>query len=478
VAGATAGRYTGEMARQRSHATQLGKLLDSAPQPIYVLDDDLTIVFVNHACRDWLGPAADELLGRRCVYGSGPQLTGPDAVAAGLCPPPTITQGSPLVAGVARLAEHRAVFRRASFIPLVASDAVIGVIAVVGAEDCPEETIVHPAPQPPQDHDPAALHELVLRFRRQMTLRHDIDRLLGTSPAIRRARAQAELAVGSRASVLLVGPKGSGRQHVAAAIHYGGSPDAAGMLVPLACSVLGPELIQSTVRALVSGGTLAKHPGRNTLLLNEADQLPSEVQCELLGVLSARNLPLRLIAAAEQPLADLARRGRYREDLAAFLSTITIELPPLAQRREDLPMLTQAFLEEANARRGKQLSGFTSAAMDRLDAYAWPGNLDELALAVAESHQRAAGREITPEDLPEKLRLAAEAAAHPRRKEETIVLDEFLQRIERELIRRAVARSKGNRAKAARLLGFSRPRLARRMTQLGLAEGGETERGT
>jgi DNA-binding NtrC family response regulator len=158
----------------------------------------------------------------------------------------------------------------------------------------------------------------------------------------------------------------------------------------------------------------------------------------------------------------------FRADLAAMLSTIVISLPPLAQRRGDLPLLAQLFLEDCNAAGGRQIGGFSQAALDRLDAFPWPGNLDELAQAVAEAHRKAAGPEIGVDDLPEKLRAAAQAAAQPRRVDETIVLDEYLGRVERELIRRALTRAKGNKARAARLLGMTRPRLYRRMVQLGL----------
>jgi DNA-binding NtrC family response regulator len=151
-----------------------------------------------------------------------------------------------------------------------------------------------------------------------------------------------------------------------------------------------------------------------------------------------------------------------------MLSTVEVELPPLAQRREDLPLLAQMFLEEINAKGARQLGGFTPACFDALDAYPWPGNLDELAEVIAEAHRQAAGLMMDVNDLPEKLHWVAQAAAHPRRVEETIVLDEYMARIERELIRRALARSKGNKARAARLLGMTRPRLYRRMVQLGL----------
>jgi DNA-binding NtrC family response regulator len=163
--------------------------------------------------------------------------------------------------------------------------------------------------------------------------------------------------------------------------------------------------------------------------------------------------------------------------LASLLSTIVIELPPLAERRADLPLLAQLFLEEANSRGMKQVAGFSSEALDRLDGYFWPGNCDELAQMVAEAHAHAEGPHIEIGDLPERIHLAAYAAAHPARIEESIVLDDFLRRIERELVSRALAQAKGNKTKAARLLGMTRPRLYRRLVHLGLEEGAGEESG-
>jgi DNA-binding NtrC family response regulator len=241
-------------------------------------------------------------------------------------------------------------------------------------------------------------------------------------------------------------------------------------MIPLACSVLDAELIRSTVAALAAQKPAPDEIRPSTLLLNEADQLPAEVQAEVAGVLGSKSFPLRLIATARQTLSELARRGQYREDLAAVLSTIVIELPPLAERRPDIPLLAQLFLEEANARGTKQVAGFSSEALDCLDSYPWPGNVDELARMVAHAHKRAEGVQIAVGDLPERIHLAADAASYPRRPEETIVLDQFLGRIERELIRRALAQAKGNKTKAAKLLGMSRARLHRRLVQLGLTE--------
>jgi DNA-binding NtrC family response regulator len=467
------------MARLRTSASELAKMLHSATQPIYVLDDEGTIVFTNEACQEWLGPLAEGLVGQPCAYHSSAEATGPAAVAAGLCPPPAVLAGREMTATVSCAASETeattARFRRARFIPLgTSAEDLVGLVAILDGEDLPE-----PAPSAEvavasaADAGATLLHEQVRRFRQQAAARYRADRLIGDSPAMRRARRQIVLAAGNRVSVLLVGPRGSGRQRAAAAIHYGSHPQGAGALVPLACSVLGADLIRSTVAALATGSALGGEAPRSTLLLNDADQVPQEAQADLATVLSRSTFPLRLIATAERPLARLVRRGKYREDLAAVLSTITIDLPPLAQRRRDLPLLAQLFLEEANARGGRQLGGFTPAALDALDAYPWPGNVEELAQVVAAAHRQSGGLEIGADDLPPRIRLAAEAAAHPVAPTATIVLDEFLARVERELIERALAQAKGNKSRAARLLGISRPRLYRRMVELGLLEQGQ-----
>ena len=191
------------------------------------------------------------------------------------------------------------------------------------------------------------------------------------------------------------------------------------------------------------------------------------------AILPAAKCPLRLISTAATPLVDLPPRGHLSRGPGRHAEHDHHRVAAAGQAARRPAAAGPGPLEEQNARSGKQLGGFSSEALDRLCAYGWPGNVAELAQVVAESHARASGRLIARDDLPERLRLAAEAAARPRRKEEPIQLDEFVARIERELIRRALARAKGNKTKAARLLGLNRPRLYRRMVQLGLAEEGE-----
>ncbi len=458
------------MARVRTPATELAGRLNSSETPLYVVDTQYALIFLNTAARQWLGEAAEGLPGTRCLYTSDPPGEGPAAVAAGLCPPPESLAGATVERNVmVPTPDGRVLKRRVRFIPLgTAPENVLGIVAMAVPDPAGAAAAEAVEPDPGDEPGPLQLHELLQQFRREAAVRYGADRLVGESPAMRLARRQVELAGGCRESVLILGPPGSGRRHTAAAIHYRAEGGHSGRLVPLACAMLSTELIYSTVRSLASGeGTL--EPARGSLLLCDADLLPLEVQGALARSLGRRSFPLRLMATAEQPPAELAKRGKYEPELAAILSTITIELPSLSERRRDLPVLAQQFVEEWNAEGGRQLGGLTPEAIDLLSSCRWPGNLEELAAAVREAHQRAAGPLITADDLPPSVRLARQAAgAPPGRKEETIGLDEFLARIERELIRRAVAQAKGNKAKAARLLGLTRPRLYRRMVQLEL----------
>ncbi len=203
------------------------------------------------------------------------------------------------------------------------------------------------------------------------------------------------------------------------------------------------------------------------MLLGDVHELPAEVQTELAGYLKDLSSPPRIVATSIAPLDELAARKQFRADFGLRLSTVVIHLPPLSQRREDIPLLAQAFLEEQNARGAKQLRGFSPEALDQLAAYPWPGNIDELAATVHEAHSTAEGHQVAPADLPQRIFLAAAARRMPRREPQPIDLETFLAQIERELIERALRLANGNKTKAARLLNLTRPRLYRRMVQLG-----------
>jgi transcriptional regulator with AAA-type ATPase domain len=165
-------------------------------------------------------------------------------------------------------------------------------------------------------------------------------------------------------------------------------------------------------------------------------------------------------------------------ELLSAVSTIIVQLPPLANRLEDLPILAQYFLEACNHGSGKQVGVFRSDALDLLSLYSWPGELNQLREAIASAHRVATTHEISAADLPSVVHHASGAAKRGRREPERINLDELLATIEKEAIVRALAQSGGNKSEAATLLGMTRPRLYRRLVQLGLAreEGAELQK--
>jgi DNA-binding NtrC family response regulator len=464
------------MGRSRIRASELIKLLNSSEQPIYAIDEEQRLVFCNQACHQWVGCDPNELLGLRCTYRSSTEVAGAEAVAAALCPPQDVIGGQ-RTRGTICCADRtgRLACRQAHFVRIEGDEGeAIGVLVLLAGQDLPQ------AKQSTPDESQSEadwLHQRIQRFRHEAAGAFRLERLLGDSPAMRRARAQVGLAAQSSAAVLIIGPPGSGRQHVARTIHHAAAAHSEANLIPLACSVLGAELIGSAVRAVaerrLEGGAL----GRGTLLLGDIDVLPREAHSEVASALAAHSFPFRIIGTARRSLEELARGGRYHRDLAALLSTVEICLPPLADRREDLPLLSQGFLEEINGRSTKQVAGFTPQALDWLDSYDWPGNVDELAHVVNQAHRQAEGPLVEVRDLPQQIHLARKAAAHPRRSEERIVLDDFLARIERELIERAMAEARGNKTKTAELLGLTRPRLYRRLVQLGLEKDDSQDRG-
>jgi len=449
------------MTRTRAHIAGLSRLLASAPQPVYALDAERTIVFANAACEAWTTRAADALLGRRCDYQTGYRSDGAADPVHGLCPPPEAFLGRPSTIEVAaRDAAGQWQTRAADCLPLGDdTPGGAGVLVIVRlSAAAPPPAGAEPAP--------AELHRRLRAVLQTSFERLGLTQVVGASPAIARVRQQVQVAGMVDARVLVVGPPGSGRETIARAIHY--RRTAPSPLAPLACRLLDAELLESTITSFVAGCAELQIERPAALLLLEVDQLPPDAQHTLAGILSIGEFNVRTLATARQSLVDLAAKDRFRPDLAFALSTLVIHVPPLSQRMLDVPLLAQFFLERFNAVGGKQLSGFSADALDQLAVYPWPENVDELAEFVQQACQRTAGPVIQPADLPDKLRAAASADNHPPHSDDTIVLPEFLAEIEKELLQRALRKTKGNKAKAARLVGLPRPRFLRRLQYFGI----------
>jgi DNA-binding NtrC family response regulator len=462
------------MTSPRSATHEFVRLLQAVGQPLCLVDDERRIVFLNDECAKWLGFSTDDLLGRKCRYQSGD--ADPMAAAAdALCPPPHTFQGQRAVGVVVKpTADASLERRRVEFIPLAGSDDDAAcVLVVLDRENLPDDaTEPALAPASAEVDESQQLHEIVARFRRDLNQWHHPNRLAGRSPAMIRVRAQVILASAGQGTVLIVGPPGIGRQHIARTIHS--ASQSKGAFTPISCSALPPDLLRSSIESIGGRRMQAEEKSPATVVLLDVDQLPAELQHDLAQRMANGWRNIRIMATAAERLDLLAGRSEFRGDLAQLLGTLVIELPPLASRPDDIPILAQMFVEDLNAQGSRQIRGFTSETMDRLVEYAWPGQIDELDAVVREAAMQAEESEIRAADLPKRLRHAAEAVRYARRPAEPIDLEQFLARVEKELIERALREVKGNKSQTARLLGLTRPRLYRRMVQLGLERGEPT----
>jgi len=452
------------MPRPPTPSRLLMRLMEAAATPLAALNAARQFVFANAALGNWLGVDAEQLRGRRCDYRAG----GDDplaAVAAALCPPPEAFAGQVEHGFVSRLVTGDQPFERrpARFVRLAGEAPDDDLLLVIILS--PAET---ESPATAGDLTPQRLHSTLQQLRSRLGQRFHLSQLIGESEAIVRVREQIRVASKAQARVLVIGPPGSGREHVARTIHYGQPAAPVGPLVPIDCSLVDAEQLQATLTTLLRRQYETQADRPPAALLLDVDRLREGAQHELAGFLQLPGVELHTLATARRPLSRLAAKGKFHRDLAYALSTLTISLPPLKSRREDIPLLAQHFLEEANAAGAKQLAGLQPAALELLIGLPWKGNLDELSRAIRESCERAGGPQVTLVDLPDWVHLAKDGAARSLPNEPPIQLDQFLESIEKELLERALRRARGNKSRAAQLLGVSRPRLLRRLAQLGL----------
>jgi DNA-binding NtrC family response regulator len=302
--------------------------------------------------------------------------------------------------------------------------------------------------------------------------------LLGDSESMRRVRALIERAAPTDANVLILGENGTGKEIVAREIHRLSRRSDKPML-SIDLGATSESLFDSELFGHVKGaftGAAGERMGRlkaadgSTLFLDEIGNLPIHLQPKLLTALeqrkvvpvgSNRSVPIdvRVIAATNAHLAQEVAEGRFREDLLYRLNTVEIRLPPLRERRDDIPLLAAHFLREQGAHYHKPVAELTPEAMRALLGHAWPGNVRELRHAVERAVLMSSGTTVTEEDL---------GLQPPRAGGATSFDDLTLEEAEKLLIQRALSRHAGNVSRAADALGVSRSALYRRIQHFGL----------
>jgi len=292
----------------------------------------------------------------------------------------------------------------------------------------------------------------------------------------------------SEATVLISGESGTGKELIAGAIHYNSSRKE-GPFVKLNCAAITETLLESELFGHEKGaftGAERRKEGRffqahkGSLFLDEVSEMSLPMQVKLLRVLQEREftrvggeqtirVEVRLVAATNKDLVEQIKRGLFREDLYYRLNVVGLQMPPLRQRKDDIPLLAQHFLETLSARNRKRIKGFTPGAMQRLIKYDWPGNVRELMNAVERAVVLSRSEYLSDEDFPTIQSLEAnDAEASPPSDVIHIDGDVSLEEVERETILKTLAAAGGNKSEAARRLGITRKTLHKKLKAYGV----------
>jgi two-component system response regulator HydG len=330
------------------------------------------------------------------------------------------------------------------------------------------------------------LREENRRLRESLGLRFDRSRIIGQSPAMVKLLDTVSQVAPSEATVLITGESGTGKELIAAAIHFNSSRRD-GPFVQLNCAAITETLLESELFGHEKGaftGAERRREGRfhqadgGSLFLDEVSEMPLSMQVKLLRVLQEREftrvggdapvrVDVRLIAATNRHLPDLIATGKFREDLYYRLNVVGLIVPPLRERREDIPLLVQHFLETYAQRNRKPIKGVTPQAMDGLIRRSWPGNVRELMNAVERAVVLARTDYLPAEDfalLPSEEAPREQPAPSPAAGAENLALDE----IEKTTILRALESAGGNKSEAARRLGITRRTLHKKLKAYGV----------
>jgi len=321
-------------------------------------------------------------------------------------------------------------------------------------------------------------------LKEQLNSRFDFSNIIGRSPAMKQLFETMALVAPSEAGVLIVGESGTGKELIANAIHQNSSR-AQRPFIKVNCAALPETLLESELFGHEKGaftGATARKQGRfqlahnGSLLLDEIGEMSPPTQAKILRVLQEREfepigstqtikVDTRVIAATNKNLEEEIKEGRFREDLFYRINVVTIRVPPLRERREDIPLLADFFLKRFAEKNRRVLKGFTPRAMDLLMRHDWSGNVRELENVIERAVIMARGEMVTPMEFPENLK-----ALDVELKEPGFDLSpgRSLKEVEKEMILRTLAETGGNRTHAADILGISRRTLQLKLKEYGI----------
>ena len=333
-----------------------------------------------------------------------------------------------------------------------------------------------------------------LNLRAQLDNRFGLENIIGQADSMQEVFDTIKQAAPTQATILIQGESGTGKELVAHAIHQF-SPRSKGPFVAVHCAALSPTLLESELFGHEKGsftGAAERRRGRfeladgGTLFLDEISEIQTSIQVKLLRVLEERqfervgghqtlDVDIRLIAATNADLSAMVQAGTFRNDLFYRLNVVSVTLPPLRKRPEDLPLLCAHFVKEFSARNNKPVEDITPEAMGILTAYQWPGNVRELRNVIERMVVMSRTPRLTVRDLPATLRTTVQAenpkaGAGWKGEAGRIATPESMADAERVMIYAALKKNDGNRTLAAQQLGISRRTLQRKLKEYRLVE--------
>jgi two-component system response regulator AtoC len=322
------------------------------------------------------------------------------------------------------------------------------------------------------------------QLREELDKKFGLEKLIGNAPAMVEIYDRIRQVAPTRATVLIQGESGTGKELVAQSLHML-SPRKAARFVAVHCAALSPQLLESELFGHEKGaftGASERRVGRfeeanhGTIFLDEIGEIDAATQVKLLRVLGEQaiqrvgsnqtiKVDVRVVAATNKNLETMVREGKFRDDLFYRLDVVPIHLPPLRERREDIPLLINAFVQEFSRQNQKRITGLSAEAQAALQRYDWPGNIRELRATIERAVVLCRGERLGMRDLPERVQGLPEPGAGPSLAgaPPASSADLNLETMEKSFIHHALRLTSGNVTEAARLLGISRRTLHRKI---------------
>lgn len=465
-----------------TNSLSLEQLLENACDGIFVIDRSRRYVMFSKGCERLTGFEASELVGRElcCAELVGCRDAHQRPLSGALCPAKSILEGAQDFAR--QRMELTCKNGTRTWVETIYTavrdiegnvELVLGVMREINELRERETELLE---------ELSALRQRVARLTEQHKQQYGFSNVVSNSPAMEPVLQRMRAALRNDAPILISAEPGAGKETIARTIHANGG-QSGGPFVVLSCSATPPALIEtelfggpSSDASSIRPGALAAATG-GMLFLDDVTDLPKALQARLLKILQdkryvdhdGRIVPLesRIVAATTLPMSQSVSEGRLRADLYYSLSVIRIEVPPLRQRREDIPILVDAFVGRLNQSQNRRVESIAPEAWTTLMAYPWPGNVRELETAIASAFAMGEGSVLRREDL--SLGTSGQLTVPSARSDRDVPrLDDHLESVEREAILNALMSAGGRRSRAAQVMGISRSRLYRRMEALGI----------